>query len=137
MVTNFESKTQPLTEKEKLLVQTLINAIKNQARCADHWLSSKNLINQVEQEYNKITGETVWIKDSVTLRKLVNYVVTNQILPIASSYCGYWLCSESEFDDQIKSLRERAGALITRANAMAEMKYGNYKANENFKSDEF
>lgn len=131
-VTNFEKETQPLTEKELLLVQSLVNVIRETgAKTLNH----KELVNAVEQNYNKTTGEYAWIKSSSTLRKLVNYVVVNKIIPIASGSAGYWMCQDHEIEDQVRSLRERANSILARANALAEMKEGNYKANETFKED--
>ena len=84
----------------------------------------------VEQEYNKLSGRIVVLYPEI-LRKLVNYVCVNQIIPVASSYHGYWLCEEGDFDNQVKSLEERAHAILKRAAGLKEMKYGNYKANTN------
>lgn len=83
-----------------------------------------------------MTGEYAYVKD-VTLRKLVNYLCVNQILPVASSNAGYWLCNHEDFDDQIKSLEERAGAILSRAAGLREMKAGNYRdGNELFSKEE-
>lgn len=124
MVTNFEQYTQPLSEREeKLILPCLLDVICNRAYDKDHWISSKNLIREVEQEYHKRTnGEFLSLADS-RLRAMVNYAVCKQMLPIGSGTGGYWvISSEEEFDSNMESLRNRSNALLAREHGLSQMK---------------
>lgn len=122
-VAKFEPQTQPLTEKESLLVPYTIKAFKNKAYEKSRFLSSRNMVKAIETEYRIGTGEEVWIKDSITLRKIVNYLVRNVILPIGSSWSGYYLLNtKEEFDEEIESLTNRANALNARIQGLKEFR---------------
>ena len=121
-VTNFTEHTQPLSDEEQYhIVPSLIKVLKEKAYDKSHWLSSKNLIREVEGDYRQKTDKELWLKD-YRLRAMINYIVVKQLLPVASSSNGYWvMATAEEFDTQIKSLNERANSIKSRAHALKTM----------------
>ncbi len=123
MVTNFEQHTQPLTEKEQYhVLPSLIEVLKSRCYDRGHWLSSKNLINEVEQHYHKKTKGEYLILHDYRLRAMINYIVVKQLLPVASGSSGYWLMTtKEEFESQRESLKNRSNAILARDHGLYEM----------------
>lgn len=127
MIKNFESYTQPLSDLEKKWINVMIEVFKTKAYRKDHWLSSNNLVKALNAQY-EITYDQIKFITPVTVRKLVNFLCVNKIMPIASSEAGYWLCGPEDFKDQIESLVNRSNAIISRAEGLAHMSINGYEA---------
>jgi hypothetical protein len=101
MITNFEEITQELTDSEKKILPLIISGFKN--------YTEKNPIKEVDivKRFNernpqmKLTG--------VRLRKLVNCIRSNGLLPLIATSSGYYVSYDKDIiASQIKSLRQRA-----------------------------
>jgi hypothetical protein len=108
MITNFEQITKELTKEEKLMLPFVIlefekHTVKNPIKEPD-FLKNFNMITREKPIFKKLTG--------VRLRKMVNYIRTNGILPLIATSKGYYISFDrNEIKKQIKSLQERANSI--------------------------
>lgn len=107
MITNFEEITKELTEAEMQILEPLKDVLsKTNKKCP---YLTDTILWQLS-EY-KVTG--------VRLRKLVNYIRVNRLLPLIATSKGYYLSWDNEeIEREIKSLRERAGAINKAADGL-------------------
>jgi hypothetical protein len=107
-VTNFESITYELTEDELKHVSGLVLALK--LRTKESAIKAPEIVKSMNifAERNKLCKMT-----DARLRKCINYIRSNSILPVIATSQGYY-CSydEKELSDQIKSLTERANSIM-------------------------
>lgn len=115
MIINFEEITQELTDQELEIIPVLIkgfklhsinNPIKEPEIC-------KGLNNFLERNgfEIRITG--------ARLRKCVNYIRTNGLLPLIATSNGYFISDDREvIQKQIKSLEQRARSIQTCAEGL-------------------
>lgn len=108
MITNFTNITYELTEDEIKHVNSLVLALKlrtkESAIKAPEIVKSMNIFAE-RHDLCKMTD--------ARLRKCINYIRSNSILPVIATSNGYY-CSydEKELSDQIKSLTERANSIM-------------------------
>ena len=107
-VTNFESITYELTEDELKHVNGLVLALKlrtkESAIKAPEIVKSMNIFAE-RHDLCKMTD--------ARLRKCINYIRSNSILPVIAGSNGYYTSfDEKELSDQIKSLTERANSIL-------------------------
>ena len=104
MITNFENVTFDLTEIESKLLPLIIAGFKKYTK--QNPIKEPDIVkrfNEKNYEY-KLSG--------VRLRKLVNYIRSNGLLPLIATSKGYYVSYEKEeILSQIKSLRERASSI--------------------------
>jgi hypothetical protein len=104
MITNFENITYDLTDTEKELLPIIITGFLN--------YTEKNPIKEPDivarfNERNK--GKKL---SGVRLRKLVNVIRSNGLLPLIATSKGYYVSHDKEVIlSQIKSLRQRAKSI--------------------------
>lgn len=123
MITNFEEITQPLTDQERQLVKILVQGFSKISK--DKPMKAPEVIKQVNAKY----GATICKLSGPRLRKLVNYIRGNGIIPLIATSSGYYCSTDpKEIDAQIKSLRQRAEAIINAADGLAEYKAINITA---------
>ena len=110
MITNFESITTELTEQEKLILQQIIKGF-----------SSHNKDNPIkEPDIVRLFNERSPVKiNGVRLRKIVNYIRSNGLLPLIATSRGYYVSyDKNEIELQIKSLMQRARSIENCANGL-------------------
>jgi len=117
MITNFEEITRGLSDDEKRLINVLVNAFTKVFNGKEKAIKGPELISQIN-EWNKTQGIKVVLSEP-RLRKLSNFIRSKGIIPLISTSKGYY-CSYDKFEIQlqIKSLQERADAILTSANGM-------------------
>ena len=108
MITNFESISYELTDDELKHVNGLVLALK--LRTKESAIKAPEIVKSMNifaQRHNlcKMTD--------ARLRKCINYIRSNSILPVIATSQGYY-CSydDKELSDQIKSLTERANSIM-------------------------
>jgi hypothetical protein len=115
----FNEHTHDLTNDELELVPLVINGFKKYTK--DNPIKSKQvissfndfLINNPKYEIKKISD--------VRLRKLINYIRTNGMLPIIGSSNGYYVSYDPDvIQEQITSLQERANSILRCANGISK-----------------
>lgn len=119
-ITNFEEITETLTEGELMMLPyvkmgfekftTKENAIKSDSLC--------EIINHLYIMENGFVGDFVPM-NGVRLRKFVNYLRKNSILPVIGVKNGYFVnYQQEELENQIKSLTERANGILVAAEGL-------------------
>ena len=107
-VTNFESITYELTEDELTHVNGIVLALK--LRTKESAIKAPEIVKSMNifAERHNLCKMT-----DARLRKCINYIRSNSILPVIATSHGYY-CSydEKELSDQIKSLTERANSIM-------------------------
>jgi len=111
MITNFEKLTFELTENEMKIVPLLIRGFKN--------YTEKNPIKEpdIVKRFNDRNSEVKLT--GVRLRKIVNYIRVNGLLPLIATSKGYYVSYNKEIIlSQIKSLNQRAISIHNCANGL-------------------
>jgi len=108
MITNFETITYDLTEYEFSLIRVLITGFNH--RTKENPITADEILISMFPKY-KITG--------ARLRKLCNFIRSEGMIPLIASKCGYYVSHDPiEINNQIKSLEERAAAILNSANGL-------------------
>lgn len=116
MIINFENITEDLTTQElndivPLLVRAFEKRTKENPVKAPFIVGSMNV-------YLKANGYDYKFSE-VKLRKLVNYIRSNSILPIISTSKGYYVSyDKTEVTNQVESLSQRARQIFRSAGGL-------------------
>jgi hypothetical protein len=104
MIINFEELTYELTENEIKILPLLINGFKNYT--INNPIKEPDIVQRFNDRNEfKLSG--------VRLRKLVNYIRSNGLLPLIATSKGYYVSYDKEIIElQIKSLNQRAQSII-------------------------
>jgi hypothetical protein len=108
MIKNFEEQTQELTEAELSLIPYLVNGLKTKTKSnpikAPQIVASMNVFLQSKNHDVKLTEPR--------LRKCVNHIRTQGILPLIATSKGYFVSHDrQDILDQIDSLLQRANSI--------------------------
>jgi len=115
MLTNFEKITEELSADELRCIGLLINGFKNRTKSnpikAPKIIEAMNL-SLVKNNINIRLTEP-------RLRKLVNYIRYNSLLPLIATSNGYFCSTKTdEIIKEIASLTQRASAIMNSANGL-------------------
>lgn len=110
MITNFEEITQELSEVELLLLPKIIAGFKNYS--VNNPIKEPDIVRRFnERNTIKLSG--------ARLRKIVNHIRTNGLLPLIATSKGYYVSYDrSEIEKQIESLKQRANSINNCANGL-------------------
>ena len=116
-ITNFENYTHELTDQEMEILPIVIHGFR--AYKKNNPIKAELIVKRMNQfladrKYKiRLTGPR--------LRKLVNYIRSNSLLPLIATSQGYFTtdCKET-IENQIKSLYERANSIERCANGLKE-----------------
>jgi len=105
MITNFETITYELTDNEKAILPLLIIGFQN--------YTETNPIKEPEI-VARFNERNIGLKlSAVRLRKLVNYIRSNSLLPLIATSKGYYVSTNKNvIASQIKSLEQRANSIM-------------------------
>jgi hypothetical protein len=101
MIDNFEELTYELTDVEKKMLPLLISGFKNYT--IENPIKEPDIVSRFNDRNTglKLSG--------VRLRKIVNYIRSNGLLPLIATSKGYYVSyDKSIISSQIKSLRQRS-----------------------------
>ena len=102
MITNFENITGEMTEDEKKLVPIIIRGFTAYGK--DNPIKAPEIIKRLKLKGYKISEPR--------LRKIVNFIRAESILPLIATSKGYFVSYDREVvAEQIKSLEERADSI--------------------------
>ncbi len=108
MITNFENETPELNDKELAILPVVIHGFRHYKK--DNPIKA-NLIVKRLNVYLLEHNHKIKMTD-VRLRKMVNYIRSNSLLPLIATSKGYFTSNnKKEIADQIKSLLERARSI--------------------------
>jgi hypothetical protein len=107
-VTNFEEFTHELTSEEMEILPIVVHGFRNYKKTNP--IKSELIVIRLN-EYLLVRGYKIKMT-GVRLRKIVNYIRTNGIIPLIATSNGYFTsdCKET-IQEQIKSLQERANSI--------------------------
>lgn len=108
MVTNFEHITSELTQQELELIPILVKGFHKHRK--ENPILARDIVRQMNI-YLKVRNYPVTFTEA-RLRKCVNFIRTNAILPLMATSNGYYISWDSdEIYSQIQSLEERANSI--------------------------
>jgi hypothetical protein len=107
-VTNFEEHTHELTSEEMEILPIVVHGFRNYKK--DNPIKSELIVKRMN-EFLSARGFKTRM-NGPRLRKIVNYIRTNGLLPLIATSHGYFTsdCTET-IAEQIKSLQERANSI--------------------------
>jgi hypothetical protein len=107
-ITNFEEFTHELTSEEMEILPIVVHGFRNYKKANP--IKSELIVTRLN-EYLLVRGYKIKMT-GVRLRKIVNYIRTNGIIPLIANSHGYFTsdCKET-IQEQIKSLQERANSI--------------------------
>ena len=107
-VTNFEEFTHELTNEEMEILPIVVHGFRNYKK--ENPIKAQLIVDRMN-EYLLARGFKTRMSQP-RLRKMVNYIRTNGLLPLIATSNGYFTtdCKET-IQDQIKSLQERANSI--------------------------
>lgn len=115
MVTNFESITHELTVDEIGMIKPLCKSLMRYKK--ENPITAKEII----QKWNN-SGLSLPKISEPRLRKLVNYIRTNKLLPIIADSNGYYVASSNEeIQENVRGLIERANGILAAAKGLSEI----------------
>jgi hypothetical protein len=116
MITNFEDITQDLTKEELVLLPIFVSAFAN--RTESNPIKSADIVDKMNAYLvskaidMKITG--------VKVRKFVNHIRSNAILPVIATSKGYYVSHDQYIImTQMKSLNQRARSILQCVDGLA------------------
>jgi hypothetical protein len=113
MITNFEEITQDLTSEEKSFLKSLIRLFKEHS--VDNPIKEPQVLKEINFQSN-LFGKRL---GGPRLRKLCNLIRSRSIIPLIATSKGYYVSyDQNEIEKQIKSLVERAEAILSGAEGM-------------------
>lgn len=113
MIVNFENITNELTEVELTILPMVIRGFSNYNK--NNPIKEPEIVERFNQkDYGvKLTG--------ARLRKIVNHIRTNGLLPLIATSKGYYVSyDEVEIETQIKSLKQRARSIDSCADGLSK-----------------
>ncbi len=115
MITNFENITKELTEEECKLVPILIKGFSTKTK--ETAIKAPDIVDAINSQAAKFGLKNKF--SEVRLRKIVNFIRSEGILPLMATSNGYY-CTEDreEIRSQIESLTQRAEAIMVSANGL-------------------
>lgn len=114
MITNFEEITKEMTEDEKKLVPLIIKGLSTKNKINP--IKGADIVNAINE--NKIRYG-IKLFSEPRLRKIINFIRSEGILPIMGTSNGYYITKDrEELKSQIESLTQRAEAILTSANGL-------------------
>lgn len=108
MVTNFEDLTEDLTPDEIALLKPLIKGLETKTK--DNPIKAPEIIKAMNTFAKSKGLATI---SEPRLRKLINHIRVNGILPVIATSKGYYISyDKQEVLDQITSLTQRANSIL-------------------------
>ena len=107
-ITNFEEYTHELTDQEMEILQLVIHGFR--AYKKNNPIKSELIVTRMNQ-YLQNNGYKIKMT-GVRLRKMVNYIRSNSLIPLIANSHGYFTsdCKQTILE-QITSLQERANSI--------------------------
>jgi catalase (peroxidase I) len=116
-ITNFENYTHELTDQELEILPIIIHGFR--AYKKNNPIKAQLIVTRMN-EFLTDRGYKIRLTGP-RLRKLVNYIRSNSLIPLIATSQGYFTtdCKET-IENQIKSLYERANSIERCANGLKE-----------------
>lgn len=114
MIENFEDITGELSADELVLIPLLIKGFKKHTK--DNPIKAGEIVKNMNLYAEKNALPKM---NDARLRKCVNHIRTNGLLPVIATSNGYYTSTDrAEIESQIKSLRQRASSILRCADGL-------------------
>lgn len=114
MIKNFEEITKEMTEGEKKLVPIIIKGLSTKTKANP--ITGADIVSAINSQKDKYG---IKLFSEPRLRKIVNFIRTEGILPVMATSNGYYVTKDrAELESQIESLTQRAEAIMSSANGL-------------------
>jgi len=114
MIKNFEEITKEMTGDEKKLVPLIIRGLST--RTKDNPIKGAEIVSAINSQKDKYG---IKLFSEPRLRKIVNFIRTESILPLMGTSNGYYITKDrTELESQIESLTQRSEAIMSSANGL-------------------
>jgi hypothetical protein len=114
MIKNFEEITKEMTEDEKKLVPLIIRGLST--RTKENPIKGAEIVSAINSQKDKYG---IKLFSEPRLRKIVNFIRTESILPLMGTSNGYYCTKDrDELESQIESLTQRSEAIMSSANGL-------------------
>jgi hypothetical protein len=114
MIKNFEEITKEMTEGEKKLVPVIIKGLSTKTKANP--ITGADIVSAINSQKDKYG---IKLFSEPRLRKIVNFIRTEGILPVMATSNGYYVTKDrAELESQIESLTQRAEAIMSSANGL-------------------
>jgi len=111
MIENFENITSELTKDELSILPLLMKGFA--AHSITNPIKEKEIVKKINERNLKVK------LTSARLRKFVNHIRTNKLLPLIATSKGYYVCYDKKvIESQARSLRQRARSIERCADGM-------------------
>lgn len=118
MITNFEELTQELNESELKVIPALIAGFNTHSK--RNPIKAPEIVKAMNQYILK--NDLKMSFTQARLRKCVNYIRSQGLLPLIATSKGYYVSKDhEEILNQIKSLRERANSIHASADGLERL----------------
>lgn len=109
MITNFESITKSLSPEEVIVIMPVIRVLYTASY--EKPMKSPEIVSIINRNRDKIGAGVRF--NGIKLRKIVNFIRSESILPVIATSRGYYVSfDKQEIADQIKSMEDRADAIL-------------------------
>jgi hypothetical protein len=107
-VTNFEEFTHELTSEEMEILPIVVHGFRNYKK--ENPIKSELIVTRMNEYLNTKGYKTKM--NGPRLRKIVNYIRTNGIIPLIANSNGYFTTDcKKTIEEQINSLNQRANSI--------------------------
>lgn len=114
MIKNFEEITKEMTQDEKKLVPVIIKGLSTKTK--DNPIKGAEIVSAINSQKDKYG---IKLFSEPRLRKIVNFIRTESILPLMGTSNGYYCTKDrAELESQIESLTQRSEAILSSANGL-------------------
>jgi len=104
MITNFEEITKDLNDDEKKLIPIIIKSLKKYTK--SNPIREPEIVKGINENKDRLNLKNKFT--GVRLRKLINFIRSNAMLPVIGTSKGYYVTDDhNEVMKQIKSMKER------------------------------
>jgi hypothetical protein len=115
MVENFETITEELTEEEMNLLPYVLNGFKTHKQ--ENPIKAPAIVEAMNAKREQYGFKAKFTE--ARLRKFVNYIRTNALLPLIATSAGYFVTENPEVIlSQIRSLKDRAKGIMQAADGL-------------------
>ena len=121
MITNFEEITQDLSDKDLVLLPIMINGLKSHTE--KNPIKAPEIVKSVNDFLKTTTKNGKPPKFSEPkLRKFVNHIRKNALLPLCATPAGYFVTENKEMlASQVRSLYERGNSINSSADGLSSI----------------
>jgi hypothetical protein len=103
-----------MTEGEKKLVPVIIKGLSTKTKANP--ITGADIVSAINSQKDKYG---IKLFSEPRLRKIVNFIRTEGILPVMATSNGYYVTKDrAELESQIESLTQRAEAIMSSANGL-------------------